>query len=122
MRKRSLRVGRLFPVEPATEADFQRKVIAEAKNNGWMVMHAERSMVRNTNGSIRWVTNVPAGFPDLLLVKPPLVLFLELKKDRKSKPTDAQLSWVATLQACDQVEAYIVRPADAATIYDILRS
>lgn len=112
----------LFQLPPATEKEWQKAVIVEAKKNGWLYYHPERAMVRNHDGSVRWLTNGVPGFPDLVLVKPPTVLFLELKRDRKSQPTDAQVQWVTAIQACSQVEAYVVSPMDAPDLFDLLRS
>jgi ribosomal protein L37E len=52
-----------------------------------------------------------AGFPDLVLVRPPAVLFVELKADA-GKASQAQRGWLAALGACPGVGARLWRPGD----------
>lgn len=60
-----------------------------------------------------------AGFPDLILVKPPRLIAAELKRDGE-QPTADQRAWLADLAACG-VECYVWRPRDAQTVADILQ-
>jgi len=97
-----------LPVLPKlTEAAFQRQVIQYATIAGWRYYHTYRS------------TRSPAGFPDLVLVRRPRVVFLELKGDR-TPVTDAQRAWIDDLRACGQ-EAYIARPQHWERLEKILR-
>jgi hypothetical protein len=50
------------------------------------------------------------GFPDLVLMRPPLLLFRELKTDR-GRLTIPQRRWIEELIACGQ-DAAVWRPAD----------
>lgn len=50
------------------------------------------------------------GWPDLVLCKPPRLIFLELKTER-GKLTEAQRGWLLRLKACNQ-ECYLLRPTD----------
>jgi hypothetical protein len=51
-----------------------------------------------------------AGWPDLVLCKPPRLLIRELKRDGEV-PTAAQQAWLRALRACG-VDAAVWRPAD----------
>lgn len=90
-----------------TERSFQATVIKYAELMGWRYYHTHRS------------DRSPAGFPDLVLVRRPRVVFIELKAER-GKVSDAQRAWIAELRACEQ-EAYIFRPQHWAEIERILR-
>ena len=50
-----------------TEADVQRGLIEAAQTGGWLVYHTHDSRRSRK------------GFPDLVLVRPPKVIFAELK-------------------------------------------
>lgn len=62
----------------------------------------------------------PRGMPDLILVKPPRVIFAELKSEGK-QPSPAQQEWIDLLGWCPGVECYIWRPSDFDEIVSILR-
>lgn len=90
-----------------TEKQFQAKVIQWARLNGWMHYHthdARRS---------------PEGFPDLVLVRPPEIIYAELKSER-GRETLRQGVWLSTLRACNQ-EVYLWRPSDWPEIEERLR-
>jgi len=90
-----------------TEADFLRVVLEAAKLFGWRVAH-----FRPARTSKGWRTAVSAdgqGFPDLVLVREPRVIFAELKSD-KGKVADEQQEWIGLLEGCKGVETYIWRP------------
>ena len=82
-----------------SEKDFQRQVLDLAKAEGWIVYH--------TNDSRR----SHPGFPDLVLLRGPQLLFLELKTER-GKATPAQVSWINRLDAAKRVEAAVARPSN----------
>jgi len=82
-----------------SERAFQTAVVELALVFGWSVYHPWMS-VRSA-----------AGFPDLVMVRPPRVVFAELKTER-GRVTPAQEAWLALLRACPGVEAYLWRPAD----------
>ncbi len=90
-----------------SERSFQGAVVEFARLNGWLVYHtydARRS---------------EPGFPDLVLVRPPEVLFAELKSAR-GRPSDPQLRWLNTLSCCNTVGAALWRPADWPEIEEAL--
>ncbi len=59
-----------------------------------------------------------AGFPDLVLVRPPHVLFVELKTE-KGRVSDQQEQLIEMLKACNQ-EVHVWRPRDLQTIHERL--
>lgn len=59
------------------------------------------------------------GFPDVIALKPPRMLAVELKTD-KGKPTQAQLDWLNAFAGVDQVEAHIWVPRGLDAIMEIL--
>ena len=83
-----------------TEAELQQLIEDVAHLTGWLVFH--------DNDSRRNV----AGFPDLVLVNPPRVVFLELKSDA-GRVRPEQQRWMRALELCDTVSSAVVRPADA---------
>lgn len=89
------------------EKEFQSQVMKLANALGWLQYH--------TYNSRRSV----AGFPDLVLVKAPRVIFAELKTD-KGKVSDAQKLWLMELGECSGVETYLWRPAALDEIAEIL--
>ena len=82
-----------------TEAQWQQTVVDAAELFGWWVFHDHDSR-RNQ-----------AGFPDLCLIRPPRVLFLELKR-QTGKVTRAQEEVLGMLAACPGVEERVARPSD----------
>jgi hypothetical protein len=84
-----------------TERQWQAAIVSTAKQFGWSVYHTEYS-IRST-----------PGFPDLVLVKPPRVIFAELKTSSpKSRVSQHQQAWLDLLGDCDGVETYLWRDGD----------
>jgi hypothetical protein len=100
-----------------TEAQFQKAVIDAAHLLGWRVHHTRPA--RSGKG---WRTPIQgdAGFPDLVLARGERVIFAELKRDRRSKPTPEQAAWLETL-GTSHLDVYIWRPEDWDDIERILR-
>jgi len=82
-----------------TEAQFQEWLRQLALTLGWLYYHTHRSI------------HSPAGFPDAVLVKPPRIIFAELKASG-NQPTEDQWMWLYTLQHCPGVECYLWYPED----------
>lgn len=100
-----LRDGTYNPDNPPRghdESDLQTKVIQLAVIHGWLHYH--------THDSRR---SAP-GFPDLVLVRPPRIVFAELKTTRGTL-TGPQDMWMAKLKeaagANPHVEVYLWRPS-----------
>lgn len=108
-----------LPARDVTEAQYQAWIVEKAKAAGWVLQfHVLRGQVKGG----RWVTNTSsAGVPDLWLLRPSTgqLVVLEVKK-HGGQPTSEQLRWVAGLQTVPGVEAYVVGPADAADVLDLL--
>lgn len=81
-----------------TEAQFQETVVDAAELFGWWVFHDNDSR-RNR-----------AGFPDLVLIRPPRVVFLELKRE-KGRVSPVQAEVLGMLDGCDTVETHVARPS-----------
>jgi hypothetical protein len=124
-----------------SEKDLQNAVIGAAQTFGWRVAHFRSVPVtykdRNGVTRVRYQTPVQAdgaGFPDLVMVRAPRVIFSELKVG-KNEPSEAQAAWIHELAACCRpiagesphphlsVEVYVWRPGDwfAGTIESVLR-
>lgn len=102
---------------PVSEAAFQEAIIELAKLNGWLV-HAERPAP--TQDSWRTPIQGDPGYPDLCLVRPPTVLFLELKSE-KGKIRPEQVQWIGQINRCQVgVEAHVCRPSDWPLIESLL--
>jgi hypothetical protein len=92
-----------------TEREFQRAVVELARLMGWRVHHTRPALTQRG----RWLTPIQgdAGFPDLVLCRPPRLILAELKRV-DGKPTPAQREWLDALSACAGVEVYLWTPAD----------
>lgn len=90
------------PVE-LNEKEWQGLVVQFARLHGWAVMHHLDS--RGTE----------AGWPDLVLIRPPELLIVELKSER-GKVSTAQQSWLDALGACG-IETGIWRPRDEKSVF-----
>jgi len=101
MRKQSHGVGTL------RERDFLQTVREYARLMGWEDYHTWHSL------------HSPAGFPDLVLVCPPRVVFAELKVAGR-RATRAQERWLSLLRQCPGVEVYLWTPEDWTEIEKVL--
>ena len=90
-----------------TEANFLNQVTEAATYLGWRTYHTWQSK------------HSAVGFPDLVMVRPPRVIFAELKS-AKGKLTPPQRDWVRDLYDCTGVACYIWRPEDWDAIVAIL--
>ena len=92
-----------------TEKDFQETVVQAAEMFGWWHYHVADSRRSRP------------GFPDLVLIKPPKVIFLEVKRE-KGRLTVAQAGVLAMLEDCSEVQAAVVRPTDWGQVVEWLSS
>ncbi len=81
-----------------SEKEWQAKVVAKAKDEGWLVYHTYDSR-----------RSYP-GFPDLIIVRGPMLLALELKAEKGRRVTAQQQEWITALQKVKIVSADIARP------------
>lgn len=103
-----------------SEAEFTRGVVNIARELDWLAYHTQRSMQSEP------------GFPDVVLIRPPRVIFAELKREkggRLSRPRwnkagsrllPGQTTWKEALEACPGSEYYLWRPSDLDAITEIL--
>lgn len=89
------------------EADWQRQVVELAGIGGWTSYHTHDS-----RRSAR-------GFPDLVLVRPPRLIFAELKGS-DTQVTHEQHRWLRLLGACPGVEVHLWRPWDLDEVSSLL--
>lgn len=82
-----------------TEAAHQRAIIDLAELCGWAWYHVPDSR------------RCPPGMPDLILCRPPVVLFVECKTDR-GRLRPAQTRWLDMLSRCDSVRVVVSRPSE----------
>ncbi|HET8627024.1 MAG TPA: hypothetical protein VFL91_06375 [Thermomicrobiales bacterium] len=87
------------PADAEAEAAFQALLIDLLRECGWWVHHETDS--RRTAG----------GYPDLVAVRPPRVVFAELKTAR-GRVREEQGWWADDLARCPGVEYHCWRPAD----------
>ena len=102
-----------------TERELQGAIIEAAKLLGWRLCHFRPA--RTLNG---WRTPIEGhpGFPDLVLLRPPRLIFAELKSKR-GRVDFEQATWLNGLEAVPGVEQYLWRPADweLGTVEEVLR-
>ena len=103
-----------------TEGALLDAIVDMAKLLGWHCSHFRAA--RTSDG---WRTPVQGhtGFPDLVLLRPPRLVFAELKT-AKGKVHFDQATWLNGFRACGpSIETYEWRPVDweAGRIEDALR-
>ncbi len=101
-------VGMSIVIPPLTEKELDAQIRELAQLLGWTTYHTWRSL------------HSEAGYPDLTLVRPPRVIFAELKTDR-GKLSWSQRNWLELLGQCPGIEVYTWRPADWPAIERTLR-
>lgn len=96
------------------EAPWQAQVIELAVRYGWWWWHAPDNRPAG-RGRARHVQRTVPGFPDLVLIRGPELLFVELK-GTSTRVTDAQhavISMLAVVEAWNpHVEVHVWRPDD----------
>jgi len=103
-------------MDTISEAAFQRSVEDFAALMGWVFRYHVYDARRSN-----------PGFPDLVLVRPPRVIFAELKdakgRVRKAKvgQPPQQAEWLEALLQCPGVETYLWRPSDWNQIVEVLK-
>jgi hypothetical protein len=102
----------------ADEQSFQTCVLEVARLAGWRTLHILPA--RRADGS--WRTPVGGdgkGWPDLTLVRPPRLLFVELKSEN-GKLRPEQRDWLDRLRLLPQAEVYLWTPRDWDELVDVL--
>lgn len=81
-----------------SEKQFQAQILQLARINGWKAYHTHDSR------------RSAKGFPDLCLVRPPVVVFAELKSEA-GKLRPEQAAWLEDLGRCKRVHTALWRPS-----------
>lgn len=90
-----------------SEADYRRGIVELARDRlGYKV----RSVLNARTKQGRWTTGGMSGWPDLTLIRPPRIVFAELKGPT-TPTTDEQHATLALLRACG-LEAYLWRSGE----------
>jgi hypothetical protein len=106
-RRRSAPV--FYPPDNPVEKDWQAEVVDIALRCGWRRKYHTFDSRRSDR-----------GFPDLVLCRPPRLIFAELKTNT-GRVTGDQQAWLDDLAACG-AEAYTWRPFDRPTVDRVLAS
>lgn len=94
------------PLRAMPEAALQAEILKLAELTHWLSYHTHDSR------------RSAAGFPDLVLAKPPRLVVWECKREG-AKPSLEQRAWLEALQACG-IEARVVWPSSWAYIEQTL--
>lgn len=89
-----------------SEAQLAEAIYGLAHAYGWLFVHFRPA---RTAKGYRTSFTGDEGFPDVVLVKPPRVLFLELKAER-GRIRPMQQVWGAALEQCPGVIYRVCRP------------
>ena len=95
------------PEKDESEGKLMKDIRLVAASCGWLFYHTYDSH-KSTE-----------GFPDLVLLRAPRVIFAELKS-QKGRLSDDQRRWLEVLGGCPGVETYCWRPSDWPTITGVL--
>lgn len=99
--------ARQIVLRSISETDWQERVETESALLGWWSWH-DNDPRRNRS-----------GWPDLVLVRPPRILFVELKTEN-GRLSSRQRVVLGMLARCPGVEVYVWRPSDEDDVRRIL--
>lgn len=89
------------------EKDFRQSIVDLARDEGWLVYFT-------------WLSkHSPRGWPDLVLIRPPRLVFAELKTE-SGQPTAEQQECLEALVGCGE-DVRLWRPADWDEIEGLLK-
>lgn len=113
-----------IPSSKLSEKVFTKSILNLARMLGWRTAHFHDSR-RQVKPGVFVGDRDAAGFPDLVLVRPPRIIFAELKTDT-GKATQKQKEWLLALDDCacashGLTAVYLWRPAMIVDIERILR-
>jgi hypothetical protein len=96
------------PRPGTTERQLREQVRSLCSIFGWRMAFTQYSL------------RSPKGLPDLQLVRPPRLIYAELKSET-GKVTPEQQAWLDDLRRVPGVEAYLWKPSQIEAIAEILR-
>lgn len=103
------------PPWTCSEAEFQRWVIDTAKRRDWDYSHTYRAKMEDG----QWRTTCAKGWPDLVLVRGPRIVFMELKSVSGTTDPD-QEKWLDRLALVTCAEVWVLDPTMADEVISIL--
>ena len=104
------------------ERQFTAAVLEAAERFGWLRAHfhdSRREVVRRDGTRLYVGDRAAAGFPDLILCKPPVVLAIELKSE-KGRVSPEQKGWLTALGESVDIRSFVFRPKDMVEIVRLL--
>lgn len=118
---------------PLSEDAFLEAVVNLAHMYGWICAHHSKSARKVGE---RWVSNIKGdkGSPDLVLVRPPRVIFAELKLGSRARNAKGHLAggsygltpeqkiWLDALRECPGVQVFVWTPGQIEEIALLLTS
>lgn len=85
----------------AAERPLLSQVRELADLNGWLHYHAPQCQHARLS---------EPGFPDLILVRAPMLLAIEVKREPADRPTTEQMDWLRAISEVHRGESYVLRP------------
>lgn len=101
-----------------SEQEWQKQVEEALRWYGWWWMHIPPNVVVCPGCHRKIYRGIARGFPDILAIKPPYILWIELKTERGALDPDQQRVH-AMLQDCGQ-RVLRVRPRDRETVLNLI--
>lgn len=99
-----------------SEEQWQNQILELAARTGWLAFHIPDRMFKlvqkaSKDNGLRAGHFLPQpGFPDTVLIRPPRLVFVELKSENGHLSSE-QRQWIEALTACS-VEVYVWKPRD----------
>jgi hypothetical protein len=100
-----------------TEKEWSTTVIEIARLNRWLIHHSRPAWVRE--GRMVTALSGHAGLPDLIMVKPPRMVVVELKTET-GVLSDEQRNWLQAFAEVPGCRAFVWRPSDLDTVWRVL--
>jgi hypothetical protein len=100
------------------EAPWQKQVEEALEVYGWWFMHIPSNVVVCPHCHTKIYRGIAKGFPDILAIKPPRILWIELKTER-GQLLPEQTAVGQMLQACGQTWIH-ARPRDRESLYALI--
>jgi hypothetical protein len=101
-----------------SEAEWQKQVEQALDVFGWWWMHVPPNVLVCSRCRTRLYRGIRKGFPDLLAIKPPHILWIECKTEHGHVEPE-QVRVKAMLEASGQVVVH-ARPRDRAELFDLI--
>ena len=112
---------RAKPAQLFATADNERAVQNDIKREATRRGHGPIGHAQKVCVDGRWFTPMARGFPDLVIPCPSIetLVIVEVKLTRKHPLDPDQTKWVKALQACTQVETWVIAQEDLPALYQV---